>query len=109
MAKGMVRKVDEQGRLVIPKEMRRVLGIGPNEPVDIYFRDGIICIEPCRVQCVCCGAIDKELLEVNEVKMCEDCVWKYRDVMAKSDEKTQEYVKALEKSISRRERIGGVK
>ncbi len=95
MVKGIVRNFDNLGRIVIPKEMRRVLGIGANEPVDIYFKDGVICIEPCRLQCVCCCAVDKELLEVNEVKMCEDCVWKYREEMAKNDEEAQKYINRL--------------
>lgn len=36
---GMVRKVDELGRLVIPKELRTTLGIGIKDAVDI-FTDG---------------------------------------------------------------------
>lgn len=107
MVKGIVRNFDNLGRIVIPKEMRKVLGIGPNEPADIYFKDGVICIEPCRVQCVCCGAIDKELLEVNEVQMCENCVWKYREEMAKNDKEAQKFVDGLEKRLARKRRIGG--
>ena len=103
-SKGIVRLVDDLGRVVIPKEMRRTAGIGAGEPVDIYFKDGVICIEPyISKRCVCCGATDKELLEVNEVKMCESCVWKYRKEMAKNDEETQKYIGAFE------ERIGGIK
>ncbi|MEK4173337.1 AbrB/MazE/SpoVT family DNA-binding domain-containing protein [Lysinibacillus sp. FSL L8-0312] len=36
---GMVRKVDELGRLVIPKELRTTLGIGIKDAVEI-FTDG---------------------------------------------------------------------
>lgn len=33
---GIVRKVDELGRVVIPIELRRVLGIEEKDPVEIY-------------------------------------------------------------------------
>lgn len=36
---GMVRKVDELGRIVIPKEMRRVLGIRTGSSVEILVRE----------------------------------------------------------------------
>lgn len=95
MVKGIVRKVDELGRLVIPAEMRREAGIGLNEPTDIYFDNGIICIRPHKVGCKSCGATNKELSEVNEVKLCEDCIWKFRKEMAKNDEEAQKYINRL--------------
>ncbi|MFR5421428.1 MAG: AbrB/MazE/SpoVT family DNA-binding domain-containing protein, partial [Oscillospiraceae bacterium] len=35
-ATGIVRKVDELGRIVIPRELRRTLGINEKDPVEIY-------------------------------------------------------------------------
>lgn len=35
-ATGIVRKVDELGRVVVPIEIRRNLGIGIGDPVEIY-------------------------------------------------------------------------
>ncbi|GAB6425705.1 TPA: AbrB/MazE/SpoVT family DNA-binding domain-containing protein [Bacillus cereus] len=35
-ATGIVRKVDELGRVVIPKELRDTLGIGIKSPLEIY-------------------------------------------------------------------------
>ncbi|CAM5663031.1 SpoVT-AbrB domain-containing protein OS=Lysinibacillus sphaericus OX=1421 GN=LS41612_04500 PE=4 SV=1 [Lysinibacillus sphaericus] len=34
---GIVRKVDELGRIVLPKELRRTLGIEEKDPVEIYI------------------------------------------------------------------------
>lgn len=34
---GIVRKVDELGRIVLPKELRRTLGIKEKDPVEIYI------------------------------------------------------------------------
>ena len=36
---GIVRKIDEMGRLVIPKELCRNFGIRPGDPVE-FFADG---------------------------------------------------------------------
>ncbi|WP_433943402.1 AbrB/MazE/SpoVT family DNA-binding domain-containing protein [Paenibacillus sp. SN-8-1] len=33
---GIVRKVDELGRIVIPMELRRTLGIGEKDPLEIF-------------------------------------------------------------------------
>lgn len=37
---GIVRKVDELGRIVLPIEMRRTLGIGVKDPVEFLHRSG---------------------------------------------------------------------
>lgn len=46
MARGIVRHMDDLGRVVIPKEMRKSLSIKEGDKVDIYFNDGAICIRP---------------------------------------------------------------
>lgn len=40
---GMVRKIDDLGRVVIPKEIRRTMGISSGTPLEIYISDeGIV-------------------------------------------------------------------
>jgi AbrB family transcriptional regulator, transcriptional pleiotropic regulator of transition state genes len=41
-ATGIVRKVDELGRIVIPIELRRTFGIRERDPLEIYLDDGQI-------------------------------------------------------------------
>lgn len=36
---GIVRQVDELGRIVIPKELRRVLNITDKDPMEIFVED----------------------------------------------------------------------
>lgn len=36
-ATGIVRRIDDLGRVVIPKEIRRSLGINEGEPLEIYL------------------------------------------------------------------------
>ncbi|QPQ31011.1 AbrB/MazE/SpoVT family DNA-binding domain-containing protein [Lysinibacillus sp. JNUCC 51] len=42
---GIVRKVDDLGRVVIPKELRRTLGIDEKDPLEIYMDDDKIILQ----------------------------------------------------------------
>ena len=39
-ATGMIRRVDDLGRIVIPKEIRRSVGIREGEPLEIFIEGG---------------------------------------------------------------------
>lgn len=41
-ATGIVRRVDDLGRVVIPKEIRRTLGIREGEPLEIYLENDAV-------------------------------------------------------------------
>lgn len=41
---GIVRNLDNLGRVVIPMEMRRTLGIEPGDPIEVSIRNGELCI-----------------------------------------------------------------
>ena len=43
-AEGIVRRVDDLGRVVIPKEIRRNLGIREGDPLEIFVENGCICL-----------------------------------------------------------------
>ena len=48
-ATGIIRRIDDIGRVVIPKEIRRALKIKEGDPLEIYTeRDGSIIIKPYR-------------------------------------------------------------
>lgn len=34
---GIIRRIDDLGRIAIPKEVRRVMGIQDGEPLEIYY------------------------------------------------------------------------
>lgn len=42
-ATGIVRRVDELGRIVIPKEIRRNLGIHEGDPLEIFLHEDCFC------------------------------------------------------------------
>lgn len=75
MVKGVVRNIDNLGRLAIPKEFRKSLQIGDMDFVDIYLNGSTICIDRVNAICVCCGASesDVKLQEYKGVLMCPNC------------------------------------
>lgn len=52
---GIVRKVDELGRVVIPMELRRTLGIGEKDPLEIYVDGERIMLKKYAPGCVLTG------------------------------------------------------
>lgn len=44
-ATGIVRRIDDLGRIVIPKEIRRSMGIREGEAMEIYLENNRICLE----------------------------------------------------------------
>ena len=50
-ATGIVRNIDELGRIVIPKEMRRVMDIASSDPVEIFVEDDKIILR--KYSCSC--------------------------------------------------------
>jgi len=52
---GIVRKVDELGRMVIPIELRRTLGIDEKDALEIYVDAEKIILKKYEPACVFCG------------------------------------------------------
>lgn len=77
MVKGIVRRIDDLGRVVIPKELRRSLKISEGDPMDIYIDQdtGKLCMEKAWLSCVCCGRSeeDNELVIYKDVHICKEC------------------------------------
>ncbi|ABZ83801.1 transcriptional regulator, abrb family [Heliomicrobium modesticaldum Ice1] len=53
---GIVRKVDELGRVVIPIELRRTLGIDEKDALEIYVDHEKIILKKYEPACVFCGS-----------------------------------------------------
>jgi AbrB family transcriptional regulator, transcriptional pleiotropic regulator of transition state genes len=52
---GMVRKVDELGRIVLPKELRNTLNIAEKDPLEIYVEGSTIILKKYEPDCTFCG------------------------------------------------------
>jgi len=70
--KEFVRRIDDLGRIVIPKEMRRGLGITEGDPMNIEAVPGGVLVSPVNASCVICGST-KDLLTIDGVGVCRNC------------------------------------
>ena len=42
---GIVRRIDDLGRIVIPKEIRRIIGAAEGTPMEIFHNKDVICLK----------------------------------------------------------------
>ncbi len=69
---GIIRKVDDLGRIVLPVELRRSLGIEERDPLEIFVEEDQIILRKSSVVCVFCGA-DNSVSEFRGKGICESC------------------------------------
>lgn len=70
---GIVRHIDELGRIVVPKELRKKLGIANTDPVEIYVEEDKIILKKYLPVCHFCGSTDS-LVDYREKKICSSCI-----------------------------------
>ena len=63
---GIVRKVDELGRIVLPIELRRTLDIAEKDALEIYVDGSTIVLKKFRPSCVFCDS-SRDLVQTSEV------------------------------------------
>ena len=70
---GIVRNIDELGRIVVPKEIRKKLGIANTDPVEIYVEgDKIILTKYLPVCHFCSGS--ENIVEYKGKQICKSCI-----------------------------------
>ncbi len=74
-ATGIVRKVDELGRIVLPVELRRTLNIEVRDPIEIFVDEDTILLKKYAPACIICGEND-DLVEYRGKKICRECIGK---------------------------------
>ena len=67
-----MKRIDNLGRIVIPKEIRQKLEIKTGDAFDISVEDGLIVLEPSNKKCFSCGTCDN-LAQCGNVILCIDC------------------------------------
>lgn len=75
-ATGIIRKVDELGRIVIPKELRRVYNINEGDPVEIFTTTDEIVLRKYQPAggCSLCGSIADRYVELGaDKRICPEC------------------------------------
>lgn len=70
---GIVRKVDQLGRIVLPKSLRQNYEMNEGEPVEILVKEDHIILEKFKPKCVFCFTPDN-VKEYRERFICQTCV-----------------------------------
>lgn len=70
---GIVRKLDELGRIVLPIEMRRTFNLAEKDAVEIYVEGDSIILKKHQPNCILCGEA-KNLIDYKGKLVCKSCV-----------------------------------
>ncbi|MDI3534034.1 MAG: AbrB family transcriptional regulator, transcriptional pleiotropic regulator of transition state [Thermosediminibacterales bacterium] len=74
---GIVRKVDELGRVVLPIELRRTLNIAKKDALEIYVDNDKIVLKKYEPACIFCGNVDN-VVNFKGKNICHDCLEELR-------------------------------
>lgn len=77
---GIVRRVDELGRVVIPIELRNKFGIAEKDPLEIYVDGNSIILKKSESNCIFCGST-KDLRPYKDKQICEKCANKISQII----------------------------
>ena len=80
---GIVRKVDELGRIVLPIELRRTLGIDIKDAIEIYVDNSTIVLKKYEPTCVFCGE-SENVTNYKDKIVCKLCR-QHKTFLKKSD------------------------
>ncbi len=75
---GIVRKVDELGRVVIPIELRRTLNIEEKDALEIYVDGEHIILKKYEPACIFCGNA-KDVAQYKGKNICPSCMAEFRN------------------------------
>ena len=70
---GIIRRVDELGRVVIPMEIRNQFNIVEKDPIEIYVEGSCIVLKKYEPNCIFCGNT-KNLVEYKDKLVCDKCI-----------------------------------
>ncbi len=76
---GIVRKVDELGRIVLPIELRRTLNINIKDPLEIYVDGEFIMLRKYEPACIFCGNA-KDVVRIHEKNVCANCLKEMKEL-----------------------------
>ena len=75
---GVVRKVDELGRIVLPIELRRIFDIEEKDALEIFVDGERIILKKYEPACIFCGNAE-EVFNYKGKNICEGCLKEIKD------------------------------
>lgn len=75
---GIIRGLDNMGRVVIPKEIRKFLDMTEGkDAIEIYMQDDCIVLKKHKPSCIFCSA-EEGCIEFEGQQVCKNCIEKMR-------------------------------
>ena len=74
---GMVRKVDELGRIVLPIEIRKTMDIKVKDAIEIFTDDDRIILQKYQPACIFCNNVD-DVVFYSGKRICVECLEKLK-------------------------------
>ena len=72
---GIVRKMDELGRIVLPMEIRNIYEINSKDPLEIFVENDCIILKKYQPSCIFCGEMADNVM-YKDKRVCMKCVKK---------------------------------
>ena len=76
---GIVRKIDDLGRMVIPKELRKTMNIDKKDPMEIYVEEDKIILKKYEPGCIFCGDVE-DTVDYKGKIICKNCLEDTQDI-----------------------------
>ena len=76
---GIIRKVDDLGRIVLPIELRRTLDIAERDELEIFVENDRIILQKFEPACIFCAS-SRGLISYKGKNVCQSCVQKMAEV-----------------------------
>jgi transcriptional pleiotropic regulator of transition state genes len=70
---GIVRRIDDLGRIVLPIEIRKNLSLASKDAVEIFVNEDTIVLKKYEPSCIFCGSIEDTKLYKGKL-VCEKCL-----------------------------------
>lgn len=75
---GIVRKVDELGRIVVPMELRKTMDIKEKDPIEIFTDGDSIILRKYTDTCIFCGDNENSVRFEGKI-ICKNCLKKLKE------------------------------
>ena len=76
-ATGIVRKLDQLGRIVIPKELRTTFDLKENDPIEIFVEGSDIILRKYQPACIFCNEAT-DVIQFEGKNVCKNCLAKIK-------------------------------
>ena len=75
---GTTRRIDQLGRVVVPAELRKLLGMQEGDVVSFSAQGADLVLRRVAPNCAICGSATDDLVDLRDKHLCRSCVQEIR-------------------------------